>query len=72
MLFKTISEEAKLVTEEMIAAWFETTLPTILSQYLLQDIFNEDEFGLFIHVFLTRRIILRAKGAQEASIARFA
>ena len=45
--FKTIWGKAKLVTEEMIAPWLETTLPTILFQYLLQYIFNVDEFGLF-------------------------
>ena len=31
----------------MIAPWLETTLPTILYRYSLQDIFNADEFGLF-------------------------
>ena len=31
----------------MIALWLETTLPAILSQYSLQDIFNADEFGMF-------------------------
>ena len=45
--FKTISDEAKSATEEMIAPWLETTLPTIVSQYPLQDIFNANEFSLF-------------------------
>ena len=31
----------------MIASWFETTLPTLLTNYKLQDIYNADEFGLF-------------------------
>ena len=31
----------------MIASWEETHLPTILSRYDLQEIFNADEFGLF-------------------------
>ena len=31
----------------MITPWIETTLPTILAQYPLQDIFNTVEFGLF-------------------------
>ena len=45
--FKTISGKAKSVTEEMTAPWLETTLPTILSRYPLENIFNGDEFGLF-------------------------
>ncbi len=42
-----MSGEAKSVTPEMIAPWEETTLPTLLSQYDLKDIYNADEFGLF-------------------------
>ncbi|XP_057305268.1 tigger transposable element-derived protein 4-like [Hydractinia symbiolongicarpus] len=45
--FKTIAGESRSVTEEMTAPWSETTLPTILSRYPLEDIFNADEFGLF-------------------------
>ena len=47
MSFKNISGESKAVTEEMTAPWTETTLPTILSGYPLEKIFNADEFGLF-------------------------
>ena len=31
----------------MVAPWNETSLPTLLSQYKLEDIYNADEFGLF-------------------------
>ena len=31
----------------MTSSWSETTLPTILSNYKLEDSFNADEFGLF-------------------------
>mgnify|MGYP001799722186 CR=1 FL=1 len=36
--FKTVSGEAKSCTEEMTASWEESTLPTILANYELQDI----------------------------------
>ena len=45
--FKTTSGEAKSVTKEMTAPCLETTLPTVLSRYPLENIFNGDEFGLF-------------------------
>ena len=45
--FKTIAGEAKSVTSEMTALWLEMTLPTILSGYPIENIFNADEFGLF-------------------------
>ncbi|XP_057296213.1 tigger transposable element-derived protein 4-like [Hydractinia symbiolongicarpus] len=45
--FKTISGEAKSVTGEITASWLATALPTLLSRYPSQNIFNADEFGLF-------------------------
>ena len=44
---KIISEESASVTTEMTVPWNETKLPTLLSNYKLEDIFNADEFGLF-------------------------
>ena len=31
----------------MIASWYKNSLPTLLSQYKLEDIYNADEFDLF-------------------------
>ena len=45
--FKTVSGENKAVTPEMLAGWNETTLPTLLPKYGLENIYNIDEFGLF-------------------------
>ena len=56
--FKTISGDAKSVTEEMMAPWLETTLPTILSRYPLENIFNGDEFGL-TKCFISRQVYWR-------------
>ena len=44
---KIIGGESKSVTKEMTSSWSETTLPTILSNYKLENIFNADELGLF-------------------------
>ena len=38
---------SKAVTSEMVAGWNETTLPTLLSNYDLENIYNADEFALF-------------------------
>ena len=45
--FKTVSGESNACTDEMVAPWEQTTLPTILSKYDLNQIYNADEFGLF-------------------------
>ena len=61
MSFKNISGESKAVTEEMTAPWTETTLPTILSRYLLENIFNADEFGLFYQCLPNKTLHLKGE-----------
>ena len=59
--FKNISGESKSVTEEMTALWTETTLPTILSLYSLENIFNADEFGLFYQCLPNQTLQLKVE-----------
>ena len=40
VIFKTISGESNSVTSEMVNAWSETSLPTLLYKYVLKGIFN--------------------------------
>ena len=39
--------EANAASEEMTAPWFQTRLPTILSNYSLAGIYSADEYELF-------------------------
>ena len=48
--FKTVSGESKSVTPEMVHAWSKTSLPTLFSNYDLKDVYNADEFRLFLSV----------------------
>ena len=59
--FKIVSGEAKSCTPEMTAHWKQTHLPTILSRYNLQDIFNADEFGLFFQALANRTLELKGE-----------
>ena len=59
--FKNISGESKSVTEEMTAPWTETTSPTILSRYSLENIFNADEFGLFYQCLPNKTLHLKGE-----------
>ena len=45
--FKKISGEGNACTDETTAPWAETTLPTMLPKYELNQIYNADKFGLF-------------------------
>ena len=46
--FKTINGDISAVTEEMISSGIETTLPTLLSKYKLENKFNaDDKFNVY-------------------------
>ena len=45
--FKAVVGNCNSVQPEMITLCYKTSLPTLLSQYKLEDIYNTDEFGLF-------------------------
>ena len=47
LVSKTVSGECGVVSPIMTATWFETRLPTLLTRYSLENIFNADEAGLF-------------------------
>ena len=57
--FKTVSGESKSVTPEMVNAWSEMSLPTYLSNYDLEDIYNADEFGLFYQCLPNKTYLLK-------------
>ena len=44
---KIIGSKSKSITKEMTNSWRETTLPTILSNFKLEEVFNANEFGPF-------------------------
>lgn len=45
----------------MTASWEEITLPTILTNYQLCDIFNADELGLFIKALPDKPLHLKSE-----------
>ncbi|XP_057307425.1 tigger transposable element-derived protein 6-like [Hydractinia symbiolongicarpus] len=68
--FKTIAGESRSVTEEMTAPWSETTLPTILSRYPLEDIFNADEFGLFFQCLPNKTLHMKGDKCSEGKYSK--
>ena len=61
IVFKTFYGEAKSCTPDISASWEETTLPTILSNCALRDIFNADEFGLFYKALPDKSLQLKSE-----------
>ena len=56
------------VIEEMTAPWNETILPTLLSNYKLENVFNANEFGLLYQCL--KHITRLVESALEGRIAK--
>ena len=54
----------------MTAPWEETTLPTILARYDLEDIFNADEFGLFYQALPSKSLHFRGKRCAGGKLSK--
>ena len=54
--FKTVSGESRAVTPEMVAGLNETTLPTLLSNYDLENIYNANKFRFFVNFYQTNLV----------------
>ena len=55
----------------MTASWFETRLPTILSNYELPDIYNADEFGLFFQALPSKSLHLKDEKCIGVKFSKF-
>ena len=54
----------------MVASWYETTLPTLLSQYKLEDIYNADEFGLFYQYLPNKTLHLKSDKCSGGKLSK--
>ena len=68
--FKTVSGESKSVTPEMVNAWSEMSLPTYLSNYDLEDIYNADEFGLFYQCLPNKTYLLKLERCYVGKLSK--
>ena len=68
--FKTVSGKSKSVTPEMVNAWSETSLPTLLSNYDLKDIYSADEFGLFYQCLPNKTYQLKSEKWYEGKLSK--
>ena len=68
--FKTVSGESKSITPEMVNAWSETSLPTLLSNYDLKDIYNVDEFGLFYQCLPNKTYQLKSEKRYRGKLSK--
>ena len=70
ILHKTVSEESKSVTSKMVNVWSETSLPTLLTNYDLKDIYNADEFGHFYQCFLNKTYQLKSEKCYGRKLSK--
>ena len=54
----------------MVNAWSETSLPTLLSNYDLKDIYNADEFGLFYQSLPNKTYQLKSEKCYGGKLSK--
>ncbi|XP_034250180.1 tigger transposable element-derived protein 6-like [Thrips palmi] len=54
ILFRKVSGESADVFDDTVDAWRRRVLPSLLKGYELKDIYNADEFGLFLNLLPDR------------------
>ena len=67
--FKIIAGEEKSCTE-MVAPWTEPYLPTILSRYKLENIYNADEFGLFYRMLPAKTLHFKSEKCSSGKLSK--
>ena len=68
--FKKTSGESNSVTPEMANACKETSLPTLLSNYNLKDMYNADGFGLFYNCMTNKTCQLKSEMCSGGKISK--
>ena len=68
--FKAVSGESKSVTPEMVNTLLETSLPTLLSNYDLKEIYNADEFGLFYQCLPNKSYQLKSEKCYGGKLSK--
>ena len=54
----------------MIASWHEPSLPTVLSQYKLEEIYNADEFGIFYQCLPNKIFHLKSNRCSGGKLSK--
>ena len=54
----------------MIASWHEPSLPTVLSQYKLEEIYNADEFGIFYQYLPNKIFHLKSNRCSGGKLSK--
>ena len=70
MSFKTVSGESRSVTPEMVNVWLETSIPTLLSNNDLKDIYNGDESGLFYQCLPNKTYQLKSEKCYGGKLSK--
>ena len=69
VICKVVSGEAAAVDSEVTSTWLRTTLPTLLSRYSANDIYNADETGIFFEMLPNKTLAFKGEkcsGGKES------
>ena len=65
LMYRQICEEAEAVNRGDIDIWWLTTLPALLKDYAIENVYNTEEFGLFFKLLPDKSIVNKKEPYHE-------
>ena len=69
-MYRQISGEAEAVNQTDVSAWTESTLPMLLKDYDLENVYNADEFGLFIMLLPDKSFVAKQESCHGGKLSK--
>ena len=70
IVYRQISGESEAINECDISAWTESTLPMLLKNYNLDDVYNADEFGLFFKLMPDKSLVFKSESCHGGKLSK--
>ncbi len=70
IVYRQICGEAESVREVDVDTWWSTTLPTLLQDYTLENVYNADEFGLFFKLLPDKSLVFKNESCHGGKLSK--
>jgi len=70
IVYRQICGEAESVKPDDVELWWSTTLPTLLKDYPLENVYNADEFGLFFKLLPDKSLVFKKESCHGGKLSK--
>ena len=70
IVYRQISGEAEAVSNAEVTSWAKNTLPLILKDYAMDDVYNADKFGLFYKMLPDKSFVFKDESCHGGKLSK--